>query len=225
MNTDLISVIMPVKNGENYLQEAIDGIKKQNMNVEIIVVDDCSTDKTSEIAENSGCKVVKHSEAKGAVAGKNSGIKVANGKYILFHDHDDIMREGALRKLYDEIISSDEHIYAVEGMLKDFYSPELTDEEKSKIQIKNEPYFGLFTGAILMKKSVFDKIGLFNENLYAGVIIEWQFKMNSLGLNIKKNDYICADRRFHSSNYGRTNKNTEFKNYAAILREKLKSKK
>ena len=47
----LISVIMPIKNGENYMEEAIDSIKKQNLDTEIIVIDDGSTDNTADLAK------------------------------------------------------------------------------------------------------------------------------------------------------------------------------
>ena len=223
---DLISVIIPVKNGGKgkYINQAIDGVLAQDMNVEIIVVDDCSTDNTIEIAESYGCKIVKHEVSKGQVAGKNSGLKVAEGKYILFHDHDDIMREGSLVRLYNEI-ASDDSIAAVEAKVQDWYSPDLTEEEKSQTPIKQEPYWGLFTGAILMKKEIFDTIGFFNETVHTGEIIEWQSKMDSAGLKVKKLDFVSTDRRLHSSNFGKTHKNTEFKNYAAILRAKLAAKK
>ena len=241
---DLISIIIPVKNGSNYIKEAIEGIQKQNMNIEIIVVDDCSTDNTVEIAESYGCKIVRHETSKGQVAGKNSGLKVAEGKYILFHDHDDIMQEGALKRLYYEFtpdeftpdgFTPDEFtpdgftpdgftpdIMAVEAKVQDWYSPDLSEEERAKTPIKSEPYWGLFTGAILIKKEVFDKIGYFNESVQTGEIIEWQSKMDLNGFKIKKIDFVSTLRRVHSTNFGKTNQKTEFKNYAAVLRAKLK---
>ena len=216
---DLISVIIPVKNGENYIKEAIEGIKKQKMNVEIIVVDDCSTDNTVEIAKSYGCKIVKHETSKGQTAGKNSGLKIAEGKYILFHDHDDIMQDGALKRLYEEFEPS---VMAVEAKVQDWYSPDLSEEKRAKTTIKPEPYWGLFTGAILIRKETFDTIGFFNESVHTGEIIEWQSKMDSKGLKIKKIDFVSTMRRIHSTNFGRTHQQTEFKNYAAILRAKLR---
>ena len=218
---ELISVIIPVKNGSNYIKEAIEGIKKQNMNTEIIVVDDCSDDNTVEIAKNLGCVVIQHEKTKGQVAGKNSGIKISKGKYIIFHDHDDVMEEGSLKRLYDELLK-DDSLSAAEGKVLDFYSPDLSKEEREKIKIKEEAYWGLFTGAILMKKDVFDKIGLFNESVHTGEIIEWQSKMNLNNLKIKKIDFISTKRRVHLTNFGKTNQKTEFQNYASILRAKLK---
>ena len=216
---DLISVIIPVKNGSKYIEKAIQGIKTQEMNVEIIVVDDCSVDNTIQIAQHYGCKVIKHETPKGQVAGKNSGLKVANGGFILFHDHDDIMNDGALKRLYDEF---EPDVMAVEARVQDFYSPDLPQEERGKTPIKKEPYYGLFTGAILIKKEVFDKTGYFNESVHTGEIIEWQSKMDSENFKIKKIDFISTMRRVHSSNFGKTHQKTEFKNYASILRAKLK---
>lgn len=221
---ELISVIIPVKNGSNYIKEAIENILAQKMNVEIIVVDDCSEDNTVEIANSLGCKVISHETSKGQIAGKNTGLREAKGKYILFHDHDDVMKDGALKRLYDEI-TSDSSIFAVEAKVQDLYSPDLSEEEKKHTKIRPEAYYGLFTGAILIKKEVFDKIGLFNETMHTGEIIEWQSKMDLNGLKINKIDFVSTLRRVHSTNFGKTNKATEFKNYAAILREKLKNRK
>ena len=220
INSDLISVIIPVKNGGKYLSQVLDAIVKQGLNVEIIVVDDGSEDNTVEIAKEYGCKIISHETSKGPVAAKNSALKVAKGKFILFHDSDDIMKEGALSKLYKEI-SSDDSIFAAEAKVQDFYSPDMPQDERARTQIKTEPYWGLFTGAILMRREVFEIIGLFNESLHAGEIIDWQSKMETNGLKIKKIDYVSTDRRIHSSNFGKTNKQAEFKDYAAILRAKL----
>ena len=56
----LVSVIIPVKNGSNYIREALDSIVSQGMDIEIIVVDDASTDDTARIAGEYGCKVLSH---------------------------------------------------------------------------------------------------------------------------------------------------------------------
>ena len=113
-------MIIPVKNGSNYLREAIQSLAGQDVPVEIIVVNDGSTDDTAEIAASLGCKVLSHPESKGQVAAKNTGIKEASGDYVLFLDHDDVMREGALKAMYDEI-ESDREVSAGQAMVKDFF--------------------------------------------------------------------------------------------------------
>ena len=133
------------------------------------------------------------------------------------------MTDNALCKMYKEL-SEDEGLSVVEAKITDFYSPELNENERNKIQIKAESYWGLFTGAILMRKNIFDKIGLFDETLQAGEILDWYSKMNASELIIKKLDFVSVKRRIHLSNFGRVKKDSEFKDYASILRAKLKGK-
>ena len=216
----LISIIIPVKNGTNYLKEAIDGIKKQDMNVEIIVVDDGSTDNTFELAKSLGCNVIRNAKSEGPVKAKNKALTVSNGQYIMFHDHDDIMNPDSLKIMYNEL-ATDSTISAVMSKVKDFISPELSERDKQKTIIKPEPYYGLFTGAVLMRKEIFDTIGPFDESVTAGEIIDWQTKMDRNGLKIKKLDLVSTNRRIHSSNFGKTQQKTEFKDYATLLRAKL----
>ncbi len=219
----LISIIMPVKDGEKYLKEALQGIQKQNMNTEIIVINDGSSDNTEQIAKEFNCIVISKEKSEGPVKAKNDGLKIAKGDYIMFHDGDDIMNDNVLLKMYEEL-ETNTSIYAVMAKVKDFISPDIPKEEKQKTLVKTEAYYGLFTGAILIKKEVFDKIGLFNESVTAGEIIDWQGKMDNFGLKIKKLELISTQRRLHVSNFGKTQQKTEFKDYAALLRARIKAK-
>lgn len=215
-----ISIIIPVKNGSNYLGEALGSIERQGMDVEVIVVDDGSTDATVQIAKDHGCKVVSHPVSRGQVAAKNTGLRYATGDYVMFLDHDDLIREGSLRVLLDAL-EADPAVAAVEAMVKDFLSPEV---ESTNVALKPEPFYGLFTGAILIRKSAFDATGPFSENVHTGEIMEWFSKMERNGLVVKKIDLVSADRRIHRTNFGQTNRATEMKNYAAVLRNLLKSR-
>ena len=81
----------------------------------------------------------------------------------------------------------------------------------------------MFTGAILIRREVFDRIGPFSENVHAGEIIEWFSRMEEQNLPVKKLDLVATDRRIHQTNFGRTDRAEEMKNYAAVLRERLKA--
>ncbi len=215
MPNSLITVIMPVKNGRNYMSEAINSIKNQYMNTEIIVIDDNSSDNTSEIAKNSGCRLLTHKTTKGQVAGKNTGLKEAKGKYVIFCDHDDVLVPNALRRMYDEF-EKDKSLEVVIAKIKDFLSMECAPRE-----IRQEAYWGALGGAMLIKKEVFDKIGLFDENLKSGEVIGLNAKFEEYKIKTKKIDFISSNRRIHDNNWGKTNKNDEFKDYASILRAKM----
>lgn len=90
-----VSVCMPVYNGENYIAESIQSVLDQTyQNFELIISDNCSTDKTSEIVksfDDSRIKYLRNSENIGLVANFNQVIGLAIGKYICIWAHDDVM--------------------------------------------------------------------------------------------------------------------------------------
>lgn len=92
--TPLISVVMSVYNEENYLQEAIDSILKQTVqDFELIVVDDCSTDRTRDILreyQDPRIRVVWNEENRGLTANLNLAVSLAKGQYIARMDGDDL---------------------------------------------------------------------------------------------------------------------------------------
>lgn len=107
-----ISVIIPSYNVEKYITECIESIVNQTIgfeNIQLIIVDDFSTDKTFEIAkgyeEKYGNCIVKRLSARSGSAGKprNEGIKLAKGKYLMFADSDDMFELNAFEKMYNEI--------------------------------------------------------------------------------------------------------------------------
>lgn len=226
MNENLISVIIPCQNGTNYLKEAIDSVKRQEMNTEIIVVDDGSTDGTAHLAKQCGARVysIAHS---GLSAARNVGLKNAKGGFILFLDHDDVMSDNALKMLYDELVSDDALGYT-QGKLVDFISPELPQDEKAKLKPRKEPYGGVLPGAFLFRKSVFEAMGGFDESLQTGQGVDFLLRCdnaNGGGFKTKKLDFITTMRRLHTTNMGRTMQSQENKDYSAILRAKLLAKK
>jgi glycosyltransferase involved in cell wall biosynthesis len=217
VNKDLISVIIPVRNGANYLAIAIEGIKQQNMNTEIIVIDDGSTDKTAELAQSLNCNVIPI-PASGVSAARNIGIRAASGFFIMFHDHDDVLNQNALKRLYSEFTSC---VDIVSAKVQDFISPELPEHEKLKLYVRPEPYSGLLTGAYLFRHDVFKKVGFFNEKLQTGESVDFLLRCSNAGLHEEKIDFVAAGRRLHTTNMGRTLQNQENKDYTALLRARL----
>jgi len=100
--TPCISVIIPTYNCAEYIRRSIDSVLAQNLlDIEIIVVDDASSDETQDILNqyyNSDSRVVKflHPENKGLGAARNTGIDASKGVYIFFLDADDWLEKGTL---------------------------------------------------------------------------------------------------------------------------------
>jgi glycosyltransferase involved in cell wall biosynthesis len=220
-NNQLISVIIPVRNGKNYIAEAIASIKTQTVETEIIVVDDNSSDHSGEIAQNMGCRVVESKENLGGSKARNLGLSHACGDFILFCDHDDFLNNDVLSQMYNKF-KKDTDLEVVIAKVKDFISPELPNEVVSGLKIREEAYYGLLTGAVLFKKEVFDKIGKFDETLKSVQGMELQLRFDKFGIRTKKIDVISTNRRIHKSNFGRENHIRQYIDMASIMRAKLK---
>src|SRR2546430_1746097 len=100
MNRPIVSVILPVHNGENYLRVAIESVLRQTFtHYELIVVDDGSNDATPEIANSYGKRLSYVRQDNTGVAGAvNHGLRLANGKYISWLSHDDLFRSAKLER-------------------------------------------------------------------------------------------------------------------------------
>lgn len=93
--TPLVSVILPAYNVEPYLVETLQSLAKQSLkDLEVIIVEDGSTDGTRQIVEkaeqNSEVRVIYHNGNRGVATARNTGISVAKGQYIAFIDGDDL---------------------------------------------------------------------------------------------------------------------------------------
>ena len=95
-NEPLVSVVIPTYNRSRTICASVNSVLNQTYkNIELIVVDDCSTDDTisklNQINDNR-LKIIRHTENKGQNAARNTGIKASSGEYIAHHDSDDVWR-------------------------------------------------------------------------------------------------------------------------------------
>ena len=103
-----VSVIIPVFNTEKYLEEAIGSIVNQTLReIEIIVVNDCSTDNSAQILErfaqqDSRIKILTHEKNKGQSVARNTGMGIMKGEYLYFFDSDDVLESDCLRLCYEK---------------------------------------------------------------------------------------------------------------------------
>ena len=112
METALISVIVPVYNVAQYLEKSIASIQQQTYeNLEIILVDDGSTDESGrlceQIAEQDERVLVYHKENEGLSQARNDGLKQAHGDYVIFIDSDDYIHPEMIASLYQQLVKED----------------------------------------------------------------------------------------------------------------------
>ncbi len=113
----LISVVIPAYNAEATIASTLESVLAQDYeNVEVIVVNDASTDRTSEISRHmfaSGGRngrVIDHEKNKGVCGARNTGFHAAQGHYIIFMDHDDLADVAWLSSLYALLVASEADI-------------------------------------------------------------------------------------------------------------------
>ena len=116
-----ISVIVPVYNVEKYLVRCLESLLDQSLSgIEIILVDDGSTDNSSHICDDYAKKHknirVIHKKNQGLGMARNSGLELAKGEYVTFVDSDDYIEKDALKKLYDKAVQ-----YQADTVLGTFY--------------------------------------------------------------------------------------------------------
>ena len=102
MHKPIVSVILPVYNEEKYIGSAVDSILSQSLkNIELIIIDDGSTDKTLSILQtykkDSRVRIVSQ-ENSGLATALNNGIAISQGKYIARQDADDLSVQDRLEK-------------------------------------------------------------------------------------------------------------------------------
>jgi len=119
---DLISVIVPVHNMEGYLPRCLDSVYNQTYkNLEILLVDDGSTDCSGEICDgyamkDSRCRVI-HQPNQGLWAARNAGQRASKGEFLFFPDGDDYFHYDMIRQLHTAISKGKEYDIAVVGCL------------------------------------------------------------------------------------------------------------
>jgi glycosyltransferase involved in cell wall biosynthesis len=114
-----ISVIIPVYNGEKFLPRCLDALKSTSyQQYELIVVDDCSTDRSDEISRQKGARVLKTSRQSGPGAARNLGAQKARGEILFFVDADVVVKPDAIERVAANFINHPE-IAAVFGSYDD----------------------------------------------------------------------------------------------------------
>lgn len=143
-----ISVIIPVYNVENYIDECVHSVLTQNFaNMEVLCVEDGSCDDSLQTLKmlaktDSRIRIIVHDTNKGLSEARNTGLRQAKGKYVLFVDSDDYIASNALKSLYDKAEEKGADIVYFDYIK--FYDSTLK-KRNSNIKIwKN--YDGLYTG-------------------------------------------------------------------------------
>ena len=196
-----LSVIIPVYNGERYLAETIDSVLAQNhRSIEVIIVDDGSTDGSANVANSYGSSVrYCYQSNLGTAAAMNRGTDLACGEYLAFLGADDLWTEDRIRvqlKAFDAHPDMD----IISGYVKQFFSPDMTESVKKRIRFSADLIPGHVIPAMLIKCQSFFRVGLFETQWTVGAEMSWYLRAQEIGLKIVILPDLVLLRRIHESN-------------------------
>ena len=203
MNQPLVSVIIPVFNGERFLTDALNSVLSQEYpNLELIFVDDGSTDRSREIIERTPGKFrYLRQENSGPAAARNRGVEIAEGDILAFQDADDIWPP---RKLEIQLASfeKDPALEIVMGKVQKVQGSENIDD----------PCFAVNLAASIFRRSAFEQVGPFDEQLRFSEDVDWFMRARERGVRTAKIEDVTLFYRIHDQNMTRdkalTNLNT-----------------
>lgn len=182
MEEALISIILPVYNGETFVSDAIKSCLNQTYtNIELIIVDDASTDNTLSIAKNfadadSRIKIITSTTNKKLPASLNIGHRLAKGRFITWTSDDNLYQKDAIKTMHDTLVGSSSDIVYCEYLIIDDHGV-ITNQSHLK-PIEYLLFHGIIGACFLYKKHVFFKNDGYNENLF--LVEDYDFWLRAL---------------------------------------------
>ena len=211
----LVSIIIPVFNGERFLREAVESVLAQKYSpVEIIIVDDGSTDGTATVARSFPETVrYRHQTNHGPAAARNRGIEQAQGNLIAFADADDLWPSHKLELQLPYLIR-DSKIDIVLGRIQQVL---LSETQAKEI---GDPAFSVNLGSAVIRRSCFERVGLFDETMRYSEDVDWFMRAREGAAAIMTIDAVTLFYRQHEQNMTR-GKSTSELNVLKALKKSL----
>jgi glycosyltransferase involved in cell wall biosynthesis len=214
----VVSVMMPARDAALYIAEAIDSVLGQDgPEVELLVVDDGSSDGTAEIAEGFGDPVrVARQDALGETEARNRCLTMARGSVFAFLDADDIWPAGRLVRQLAAL--EDPEVDLVIGHQLQFRSPEL-GEDVGAFAGEGEVVASSLAGVMLIGRREFERVGPYRDFRIA-TTMDWLLRARELKLRERMIADVVLHRRLHPAGHSRKERD-HFGDYARILKESL----
>jgi glycosyltransferase involved in cell wall biosynthesis len=196
-----VDVVIPAYNAQAYLGEALDSVLAQGSLVaRIIVVDDGSSDATGAVAAARGppVELVQFSGNRGIAAARNAGLAHCDADFVAFLDADDRWLPGKLDAQIAALTTAQEAALAI-CLVRMFTDPALPDAERAALLAQQPAEVeGWTASALVARRSLFLRAGVFAEDLRVGETIDWFSRVRAYGhVTVPQ---VLVERRLHRNN-------------------------
>lgn len=200
MPTPLVSVIIPVFNGQAFLLQTLSSVTHQTYpNIEIIVIEDGS-DKSSEKIVTTFPQIQYHSQLhQGNAASRNSGINLSQGEFICFLDQDDLWPTDKIENQVKYFLKHPE-TQILSGLTTEFLEPGQKMPNWARTQAQTKSHKGASPGTWMVRRSFFNEVGFFKSELQAASDVEWLYRIKKLGFKICFLESVVLIKRIHNDN-------------------------
>ena len=217
----MISVLIPAYNAEEFIREAIDSVLRQTFkDIEVIVVDDGSSDQTASVVRSFSTKVRYYfQENAGAAAARNHCVRLSSGEFLAFLDADDIWAENKLELQLREL-ESEPTLEAVFGMIRQVSQSDWQRKISEADVDQSELLKGYSQATMLIRRESFLRIGMFSEENKIGEFVDWLLRAKENDLRMKLLPQLFLWRRIHESNVGIRHR-SDVGDYVRILKKSI----
>jgi len=196
----LVSVIVPVYNGGRYLRAALESVFAQTYRpIEVIVVDDGSTDDSGTIAQSFPEVRYIHQTNQGVAAARNNGIEAARGEFFAFLDQDDLWTTDKLRVQVDYFLNHPDVGYTLTQQ-KFFLEPGATVPAWFRKELFDSVHTGWVLGTMLVRRTAFEQIGNFATGYSAASDSDWFFRAKAAEIPMEILPELLLLKRIHEAN-------------------------
>jgi glycosyltransferase involved in cell wall biosynthesis len=219
----LISVIVPVYNGEKFLRDSLASIFAQTYRpIEVIVIDDGSVDGSGKIAQLYSEVRYEYEQRQGSAVARNRGLAICRGELIAFLDADDLWLSNKL-SLQAAYLAMHTEVGGVRGMMKNFLEAGMECPSWIDPSTLLQPSDVVSLGTILVRRSLLEAVGEFNPVYFQGQDLEWFIRVKESGIPIQGTDETVLLRRVHQSNISH-NQSRRAQGRLRMLRESIDRK-
>jgi len=219
----LIGCVVPAYNGERYLGEALDSLLAQtHPSIDIVVVDDGSTDETAGIAAQFGppVRLVRQANA-GPAAAINRGFDEVHGEFISVLAADDLCPPDRFERQLERFRLRPELDISL-GHLANFWVQELAEEaERFTDHRLSKPIPGHTVATMLARRTVLERVGHLDPKQRHTFSTDWFLRVQQGGLVVEMLDTILLHRRMHPDNRSRRHAGRSQSEYLDLLKRSL----
>jgi glycosyltransferase involved in cell wall biosynthesis len=196
----LVSALIPTHDGERYVAEAIRSVLAQRYRpLELVVVDDESTDATAEIAARvPEVRLLRQAHA-GVAAARNAAVAAARGAILAFLDQDDRWTEDKLELQVPPLLEDDSLDYTL-GLQRLELEDGVAPPPWLAAADLREEHVGYFPGTLVVRRRAFERVGGFRPEAVPAEGADWFLRANERGLGKRIVPHLVLRKRIHDAN-------------------------